>query len=148
MLTLRNPWVLCNTLWEMLCYSKASLVLYCIQNGIVLITAMTTLTELQNEVSILRTRCQYLQQEVRQKDGEIAELKKAHQNLKEMKRSASVHSFQPTMALDALPVEFEAVKKGLMDTVDKCKQLLMHLDLMTNAKTPVFLHFSSMSRRD
>lgn len=97
---------------------------------------MTTLTELQNEVAILRTRCQYLDQEIRQKDSEISELKKAHQSLTEMKRSASVHSFQPTMALNALPEEFEAVKKGLKDTVDKCKELLSHLDLMTQAKTP------------
>lgn len=103
---------------------------------------MTTLTELQNEVAILRTRCQYLDQEIRQKDSEISELKKAHQSLTEMKRSASVHSFQPTMALNALPEEFEAVKKGLKDTVDKCKELLSHLDLMTQAKTPVILNFT------
>jgi len=97
---------------------------------------MTTLTELQNELAILKTRCQYLEQENHQKDGQIAELNKAHQSLKEMKRSASVHSFHPTMALDALPVEFEAVKKGLKDTVDKCTELLSHLDIMTQAKTP------------
>lgn len=97
---------------------------------------MTTLTELQNELAILKTRCQYLEQENRQKDGEILELRKAHQSLKEMKRSSSVHSFHPTMILDALPVEFEAVKKGLKNTVDKCTELLSHLDLMTQAKTP------------
>src|SRR6218665_891333 len=105
---------------------------------------MTTLVELQMEVAILKIKCQHLEQEVRQKDGEISELSRAFQSLKEeMKRSANVHSFPPTMALGALAVEFEASKKGPEDTMDECKQLLSKRNLMIQAKMPVFPRFNS-----
>lgn len=97
---------------------------------------MNSIEELERELNLLRSRNNFLEQQMKQKDKQLSDLNMAHSTLRDMKRSASVHSFHPTMVLDALPQEFEAVKKGLLETAEKCQQLLFHLDLVSQTKAP------------